>query len=89
MNQQTNRGIWPHFDFHRTMGDHLLSEKHSRCHKFIFGMTVSIFGVSLSHYLGHTGIDILAIAGHHLGYAIHGIGFIPMYKAIEKKGGMS
>jgi hypothetical protein len=86
MNKQTNKR-WYYPDLTGSVRSHLMDEHHSRMHRFFFGFLISIFGVCVSHYTSHIGMDALAILGHHLGYGIHGIGYIPMYKAIEKKEG--
>ena len=70
----------------KSVRDHLLGKDHSKRHKFIFGLLISYLGVIMSHYFGHIDTAIVAIVGDHLGYGLHGLGFIPMYKAIEEGG---
>lgn len=86
MNKQTNRSLrWFHPDVPKSVKSHLLGQQHTQRHKFLFGMVIAFSGVLISEYTAHLGIEILALLGHHIGYGIHGIGYIPMYKAIEKE----
>lgn len=88
-NKQTNgTQTWFHPDVPRAVRNHLLGEKYSNRHKFIFGTFISLFGVCVSHFGAHLGVDAVSILLHHVGYGIHGVGYIPMYKAIETKGGI-
>ena len=84
MNKQTNwNSRWFHPDVSKFVRNHLLGERYSRNHRFVFGLVISFFGVVISHYAPHVGVEFIAILGHNVGYAIHGLGYIPMFKAFE------
>lgn len=87
MNKQTNGNQrWFHPDVPGSVRAHLLGEKHSTRHKFAFGVLIAFFGATMAHYCAGLSNPILAIIGDHIGFGIHGIGYIPMYKALEKGG---
>lgn len=87
MDKQTNRGLkWLHPDVPRAVRSHLLGEKHSPKHKFIFGSFIMLFGISIVK--GSLFIDsfVLHFFADAFGYLCHGIGAIPIVKAIEEGG---
>jgi len=79
----TNKQTGFHPDVPKSVREHLAGENHSKRHKFIFGLLISYFGVFVSHFCNHLDVAVLAIVGDHIGYGLHGLGFIPMYKAVE------
>lgn len=69
----------------RVVESHLTGEHHSQMHKFIFGMLIMCFGVSLVKATVLSGSGLINFCGETLGYCIHGIGSLPVIKAFEKK----
>lgn len=91
MNKQTNRSPrWFHPDVPGAVRNHLLGQKHSPKHKFIFGSFIMLFGiliVKLSLLIDSILVHFFADA---FGYLLHGVGAIPIIKSIEEttKGGI-
>lgn len=89
-NKLTNRikKLWFHPDVPKAVRDHLLSNKHSPRHKFIFGTMIMFAGVGIVK--GSTVIDSVAIHffADVLGYLLHGVGAVPVIKSIEEGGAL-
>jgi len=84
--KQTNRNPrWFHPDVPGSVQDHLLGEEHSGRHKFIFGTFISAIGLLIVNGGHATGIAIIEAITHHVGYGIHGIGWLPVVSILEKK----
>ena len=64
---------------------HLVSNKHNKIHRFIYGATVSILGVILARSGGHCKYEILEVIFDWSGYCLHGIGFIPLIDHFTEK----
>lgn len=77
---------WFHPDIPKSVRGHLLGQNHSPRHKFIFGSLIMFFGISIvkgSYVIDSTIIHFFADG---VGYLLHGIGAIPIVKAIEEGG---
>lgn len=84
-NKQTETSRF-HPDVPKAVRSHLLGKNHSPRHKFTFGALIMLFGVGLVKLA--TGIDslILHVIADVIGYGLHGIGLIPIAKAVEEGG---
>ncbi len=85
--KQTNKSFLRrllHPDVTNSIRSHLLGEKHSPRHKFVYGTVVMFLGVSLVKVVApalesmmfHITVDVI-------GYGLHGVGAIPIMKSIE------
>jgi hypothetical protein len=85
-NKQTGAHKWFHPDVPRAVRNHLLGDKHSPKHKFIFGSFIMLFGISIVK--GSLFVDsfILHFLADGVGYLLHGVGAIPIIKSIEEGG---
>jgi hypothetical protein len=67
----------------KTVADHLISKNHTHGHRIIVGLGVMVVGVIISKS-GASGTAIVHIMTDGVGYAIHGMGAMPLLELIEK-----
>ena len=89
MDKQTNRSPRRfQIDIQRIMQNHLISERHTPRHKFIFGSVIMLCGISLVKGSLVLESGLIHFFADAVGYLLHGIGAIPIIKSIEEvKGG--
>ena len=89
MDKQTNKPQGPscfHPDVPKAVREHLIGEHHSFKHRCLTGTIISSFGLFIV-WVSHTAGGFLEWPLHHLGYGLHGLGWIPFFNVLEKKGG--
>lgn len=82
-NKQT-KGFHP--DVPKAVREHLMGEHHTFRHRFITGTVISSLGLFIV-WISHLSPSILEWPLHHIGYGVHGMGWLPIFSIFEKKGG--
>lgn len=84
-NKQTG-AVRFHTDVPKAVRNHLLGKDHSPKHRFIFGTAIMLFGISIVK--GSLFLDsfVLHFLADVVGYLLHGVGALPIFKAIEQGG---
>lgn len=90
MDKQTNRNRltirWFHPDVPKAVRDQLMGP-HSKIHRYCAGMVISSLGLVVV-WVGHiSGMPWIEWPLHHIGYGIHGLGYLPIFNSFETKGG--
>jgi len=88
VNKQTNKRLKNlHVNIEEMVRSHLISEKHSPMHHFIFGVFILLFGTAIIQVSHIVMIPYCDYITYSVGHIVQGIGAIPVVKSFEKEKG--